>query len=115
MQIFVIIFKEFIKIATNKGQVKMIKIIKPKEFLTQLKNNSKSTTKVMPSDLLEIAELNVSFTFSKALNDPEFYNILKKATSDFNSNAALNGNLAVDFDDLYIKYSEYIEALKTFV
>lgn len=93
----------------------MITIINPRDFLLQLKNNSATTLTMMPSDLLEIPELNLTLLFSKALEPAEFYDTLKKATSDFNSNATLNGKPPIDFDDLYTKYSEYIEVLKTVI
>ena len=93
----------------------MANIIKPRDFLTQLKNDRTTTVKIKPSDLLEIIELGIIIPLSKALNASEFYDTLKKAASDFNSDAALNGNLPIDFDDLHTKYSEYIEALKIFM
>jgi len=93
----------------------MKNLIKPKKFLLQLKNDGTSAMKITPSDLIEVAELDLSVPFSEALDTSKFYDILKKAVSDFNSNAALNGKPSVDFDDLHTKYSEYIEALKLFV
>jgi len=92
----------------------MANIIKPKEFLTQLKNSGSPAPLINPSDLLEIAELNITIPLSKALKTIEFYDMLKKAVSDFNSDAALNGNLSVDFDDLYTRYSEYIAVMEYF-
>ena len=93
----------------------MTTIIRPKDFLIQLKNNRMAITKVATSDLLEITELGVTFPLAQTLNLSEFYHSLKKAVSDFNSDAALNGNSPIDFDDLHTKYSEYIEALKLYL
>jgi len=92
----------------------MASIIKPKDFLLRLKNEGISAAGISPSDLLEIAELSITIPFARALNAKEFYDTLKKAASAFNSDAALNGNPPIDFDDLYTRYSEYIEALKLF-
>jgi len=93
----------------------MENIVKPREFLLRLKSTGVAAVEMMPSDLLEIAELGVTIPFSRALNVTEFYDILKKAASDFNSDAALSGNTPIDFDDLYTKYCEYVEALKGFI
>ena len=93
----------------------MANIIKPRDFLLRLKNEGTTATVIKPSDILEVAELGITFPFSRALDEAGFYDLLKKATSDFNSEAALSGNPPVDFDDLYTKYSEYVEALEIFI
>lgn len=93
----------------------MANIIKPKDFLLQLKNNNESVVKIRISDLLEITELGVTFPLTTVSDVSEFYYILKKAVSDFNSDAAINGHPPIDFDDLHTKYSEYMEALKIFM
>jgi hypothetical protein len=93
----------------------MANIIKTKEFLIRLKNDSTSAVAIGVSDLLEITELGITIPFSEASNRSRFYDILKRAVSDFNSDAALNGNSPIDFDDLHTKYSEYVEVLKKFV
>ena len=91
----------------------MANIIQAKDFLLQLKHNNALPSKIMLSDLLEIPELGMTVPFSRVLNTLQFYDLLKKATSDFNSDAALSGYEFVDFDDLYTRYSEYVEAFKT--
>jgi len=93
----------------------MANIIKPRAFLTQLKKQGTSTVEIGPTDLLEITELGITIPLGKAVNGSVYDDTLKKAVSDFNSNAALNGNLTLDFDDLHTKYSEYIEVLRTFM
>jgi len=93
----------------------MENIIKPREFLMQLKSEGMSAMAISSSDLLEIAELGITIPLSGALNVTEFYDILKKAVSDFNSDAALSGNPSIDFDDLHTRYNEYVEALKIFI
>ena len=92
----------------------MTKIIHPKDFLKQQKRGGTPLANIKPTDRLKIAELGVTFTFSVALNKPEFYDALKKAVSSFNSEAALNGIDGIDFDDLYTKYDEYLSALASF-
>jgi len=93
----------------------MENIIKPRKFLMQLKSEGMSAMAISSSDLLEIAELGITIPLSGALNVAAFYDTLKKAVSDFNSDAALSGNPPSDFDDLYTKYCEYIEVLKIFI
>jgi len=93
----------------------MANIIKPREFLMRLKNEDSSTMVILPSDLLKIAELGITIPLSRALNEIEFYDTLKKAVSDFNSDAALSGNPSIDFDDLSTRYSEYVEVLGRFI
>jgi len=93
----------------------MANTIKPRDFLLQLKSEGTSATVIRLSDLLEIVELGITIPLSMALNVTVFYDILKRAVSDFNSDAALSSNPPIDFDDLYTKYSEYIEALKIFI
>jgi len=93
----------------------MTKIIKPKNFLIRLKSQGITPAEIHPSDLLEVVELDMTLPFSEALDRSIFYQTLKKAVSDANSDAALSGHLPIDFDDLYTKYSEYLEALKIFV
>ena len=93
----------------------MKNIIKPKDFLLQLKCEGAALAFISPSDLLEVAELDITFPLSVAMVKEGFYDALKKAVSEFNSDAALNGHAPHDFDDLYTKYSEYIEALSIFI
>ena len=93
----------------------MANIIKPKEYLMRLKKKGISVPVIGPSDLLEIAELNMTTPFANTVHTLEFYCALKKAVSDFNGQAAINDHQPVDFDDLYTKYIEYIEALQTVV
>ena len=93
----------------------MDNIIKPRDFLLQHKSNRATVEVVKTSDLIEISELGITLPLALALEESGFHSILKKAVSDFNSDAALNGALPVDFDDLYTKYSEYMAVLKLFV
>jgi len=93
----------------------MENIIKPRDFLIQLKSKGTTSVVILPSDLLEIAELSITIPVARALIISEFYNTLKKAVSDFNADSALSGNTPIDFDDLYTKYCEYVEALKGFM
>ena len=90
----------------------MRKTIKPKDFLLQLRREGTIPTAISSSDLLEIAELSITLPLSMAFVEADFHETLKKAVSEFNSDAALSGFSPYDFDDLYTKYSEYIEALK---
>ena len=93
----------------------MANIINPRDFLMRLKSEGITSTLISPSDLLEIAELGITIPLVRASNVEEFYDILKKAVSDFNADAALTDGLSQDFDDLYTKYSEYIEALNVVI
>jgi len=93
----------------------MRNVIKPKDFLLQLKKKGAMPTTISPSDLLEIVELGMVCPLSMAVVETAFHDTLKKAVSAFNSEAALNGFPPHDFDDLYTKYSEYIEALSSFI
>ena len=94
----------------------MANVINPKDFLLQLKRTGKPLVMISPSvDMLEIAELGIILPLSKVLNPSEFYDALKKAVSEFNADAALNGTLYLDFDDLHTKYSEYMEVLERFI
>ncbi|MCL1990611.1 MAG: hypothetical protein FWG67_06955 [Defluviitaleaceae bacterium] len=90
----------------------MVTIIQPRDFLMRLKNDASSELAIRPSDLLLLPELAVTIPLSKALDEAAFYRTLKKAVSEFNSDAALNDRLFLDFDDLHTKYSEYAEVLK---
>jgi len=93
----------------------MATIIRPRDFLIRLKSADGVAKEVMRSDLLEITELGITIPFSVAVNVSEFLDLLKKAVSDFNADAALSNRSPIDFDDLYTKYSEYVEALKGFI
>jgi len=94
----------------------MAKVIQPKRFLLQLKiPGFPNETTIHPTDFFEITELNLTIPVIDAVQSTIFYDRLKKAVSDFNSDAALNGKENVDFDDLYTRYSEYIEALVGFI
>ena len=93
----------------------MATIIQPRDFLKQLKENQPHAMVIRSSDLLEIPELSLTLSFLTAVNTADFYDTLKKAVSEFNSAAALYDLPSLDFDDLYTKYSEYIEALKPFM
>jgi|GEM_PF-1807896 len=93
----------------------MKNVIKPRDFLTKLRNEDITTVSLNSSDLLEIAELGITLPFSEILNNAVFYDILKRAVSDFNADAALTGRTSVDFDDLYTKYSEYVAVLESFI
>ena len=62
----------------------MANTIKPRDFLIQHKNSSTSVTKVSVFDLIEITELGITFPFEIVLDVTTFYNLLKKAVSDFN-------------------------------
>ena len=92
----------------------MGKTIEPRTFLRQQQGEKPSTSLIEPSDLLVISELNVRIPFAEVFEEQEFYQYLKKAVSEFNAGAALNGNAPADFDDLHTKYSEYLAALKSF-
>lgn len=91
----------------------MSKIIKPKEFLRRQKDFAPKTIDL--NSYIEITELEITIPVLKALQPATFYNVLKKAVSEFNAAAALNDNSYIDFDDLYTKYSEYMEAIINFV
>lgn len=93
----------------------MAKIINPKDFLLQLKISGFPNKTLSSCDLIEVTELNTTFPILEATQPSKFYNLLKKAVSDFNSDAALNGKPDVDFDDLYTRYSEYMEVMMGFV
>jgi len=93
----------------------MGKTIEPKTFLMQQRTENQSVITLEPSDSLAITPLGVNIPLSVALNEQDFYFVLKKAVSEYNSNAALNGKLPEDFDDLHTRYFEYIEALKSFL
>ena len=67
------------------------------------------------SDLLSLPELGINVPLSLALSDQEFYSHLKKCVSDYNAAAALSSKSLVDFDDLHTRYTEYVEALKSFL
>jgi len=83
--------------------------------LLQLKSTDETVKKVMLADLLEITELGMTIAFYLAVDVSKFYNLLKKAVSDFNADATLFDKELIDFDDLYTKYSEYVEVLKMFI
>ena len=89
--------------------------IEPRAFLCQQRGAEPSASLIKLSDLLLISELNISVPFAEALDESKFYHYLKKTVSEFNANAALNGNPPLDFDDLHTRYSEYFAALKSFL
>lgn len=99
----------------------MVNVINPKDFLLRLKRKDPPLLVITPTDVLEIVELGITIPISRALDSPVFYDTLKKAVSDFNADAALNENAHfnedayIDFDDLYTRYWEYVEVLKTFI
>lgn len=87
----------------------------PKAFLLQQRSSEPSFLVLKQSDLIKITELGVDIPLPTTLNEQEFYQHLKQAVSEYNANAALNSKLPVDFDGLHTRYSEYIEALKSFI
>ena len=92
----------------------MGQIIDPKSFLIQQRDKSPSLPALEPSDLIRITELNMDIPLSLVLDEQKCYQHLKQMVSEYNGNAALTNKSPVDFDDLHTRYSEYIEALKSF-
>jgi len=93
----------------------MENIIKPKDFLTRLKNNQGPRAAVRASDLMEIGEIDFTIPLAEALDSPLFYTTLKRAVSDYNADAFLSGRDSVDFDDLHTKYGEYVDTLQMLI
>jgi len=93
----------------------MARIINPKLFLKEARIPGFANGSITKEDLIEIVEINTSLPLIEAIEIESFSQRLKKEISDYNSQAALNGNDLVDFDDLNTKYIEYIEALTTFI
>ena len=93
----------------------MAQTFDPKAFLLRQRSNEPSVLVLKPSDLIKITELGVDIPLQTTLDEQEFYQYLKQAVSEYNAHAALNSKLPEDFDDLYTRYSEYIEAVKSFI
>ncbi|MCL2560178.1 MAG: hypothetical protein FWE07_06785 [Turicibacter sp.] len=93
----------------------MKNVINPRNVLRQLKKDRASAPTISSSDLLEIDELGITVPFATAMANEAFYLVLKKAVSDYNSEAALAGTAPIDFDDLHTKYSEYVEVMANFI
>jgi len=91
------------------------KIIHPKQLLREARLHPHEKIKISLTDTLYVEEIHVKMPITAALDELAFYEQLKKATSDYNANAALNGTTPVDFDDLHTKYLEYIHALDSFI
>lgn len=90
-------------------------IIDPKTFLTNLRQKDSQPAVIEHFDSIAVTELNINIKLEVALNEQEFYAYMKKAVSDYNANAAINGVSGKDFDDLHTRYNEYIEALKSLI
>jgi len=89
--------------------------IDPKAFLLQQRGNELSAMVIKSSDLIKITELGIDVPLQLALAEQDFRMFLKQTVSEYNAHAALNSKSPEDFDDLYTRYSEYIEALKSFL
>lgn len=91
----------------------MAKHISPKQYFQQFRDGTAPEIS-FAHDFLLVEELGKSFSLAGVFDERRFLDDLKKATSEFNLDAALNGDAPLDFDDLSTKYCEYIETLKSF-